>query len=257
MITIFDWFGLNLPIYERYGLIKQAGFEGVMIWWSDENGKADYRLQPQYARSAGLIIENMHTPFEDINNIWLDNLEGEALAANMIRCVEDCSLFEIPCMIMHVSKSDNPPPFNKLGLDRFKRIVEGGERLGVNIAVENTRKTEYLSFVLNGIDSKRIGFCYDSGHHNCHTPKDDLLSMFGSKLMALHLHDNDGSDDQHLLPFDGTCQWSNVMKQINDAGYKGPVALEVNNRGYEHLTPEELLRICFKRAKQLKELMNL
>ena len=28
--------------------------------------------------------------------------------------------------------------------------------------------------------------------------------MFKNKIFAVHLHDNDKSDDVHLLPFDGT-----------------------------------------------------
>lgn len=34
MITIFDWFGYELPTKKRYSLIKEAGFDGVLMWWS-------------------------------------------------------------------------------------------------------------------------------------------------------------------------------------------------------------------------------
>lgn len=218
MITIYDWFGYDLPVTKRYGMIKAAGFDGVMVWCSYEKGDPDYRLQPSYARSAGLIVENMHTPFEHINDIWMDNPDGEALTDEMIRNVKDCQEFDIPVMIMHVSKDDNPPPYNVLGLDRFKRIAEKGEQLGVSIALENTHRADYLSFLLDRIDSPNVGFCYDSGHHHCFTPTVDLLSMFGSRLMALHLHDNDGTGDQHLLPFDGSCRWDDVMSRIAKTG---------------------------------------
>ena len=47
MITIYDWFGYELPIKERYRLIKEAGFDGVLLWWSDGFGRdaclGDYR----------------------------------------------------------------------------------------------------------------------------------------------------------------------------------------------------------------------
>lgn len=32
MITIYDWFGYELPIKERYQLIKEAGFDGSEIY---------------------------------------------------------------------------------------------------------------------------------------------------------------------------------------------------------------------------------
>ncbi len=35
MITIYDWFGYELPKKERYRLIKESGFDGVLMWWSE------------------------------------------------------------------------------------------------------------------------------------------------------------------------------------------------------------------------------
>jgi sugar phosphate isomerase/epimerase len=102
----------------------------------------------------------------------------------------------------------------------------------VNVAFENLRRLGYLKYILSHVDSPRAGFCYDSGHHNCRTPNEDLLSQYGSRLMALHLHDNDGSDDQHRLPFDGTTDWSATMRRIAQSGYKGALALEATNNGH-------------------------
>ena len=50
--------------------------------------------------------------------------------------------------------------------------------------------------------------------------------------MALHLHDNNRIDDQHLIPFDGTIDWQTTMRQIRQSGYKGAIALEAENGGY-------------------------
>jgi hypothetical protein len=78
MFAIYDWFGYELPISERYRLIKKAGFDGVLLWWSECLDRNDYRSGPQIVREAGLSIENIHTPFQVQDNIWLDNLDGEA-----------------------------------------------------------------------------------------------------------------------------------------------------------------------------------
>ena len=122
------------------------------------------------------------------------------------------------------------------------------------MAFENLRKAEYLEFTLTNVNSPRAGFCYDSGHHNCRTPDEDLLEKYGSRLMALHLHDNDGSGDWHLLPFDGNIDWAKTMRNIAAAGYTGAVSLEASNKGYEQLPPREFLRLLFERAKKLETL---
>ena len=245
---------------ELYRMIRRAGFDGVMLWWNNEFRGNVYRNAPLLARKAGLYIENLHTPFEDVNNLWLDTLDGDAIAECFLRCVADCAEFEIPTMVVHLSDGDHPPPYNTRGLNRIKRIVEKAEKSNVNVAFENLRRTDYLAFVLEQVDSPRAGFCYDIGHHNCRTPNDDVLSAFGSRLMALHLHDNDGriigagEEDQHRLPFDGTIDWPATMRKISENAYSGAVALEVINWGYENLSAEAFLHMAFERAKQLETL---
>ncbi len=256
MITTFGWFGYELPMKERCALIKQAGFDGLTLWWSDDLGDSEYRSNPELARNAGLYVENIHTPYEDINNLWLDNLAGESLTDLYLSLVDDCAEYDIPTMVCHLSYKNSPPPFNELGLNRVKRIIDRAETRGVNVAFENLRRLDYLEYVLSHVNSPRAGFCYDSGHHNSFTPNEDLLPKYGSRLFALHLHDNDGTDDQHLLPFDGTLDWAVAMRGIEQAGYTGAVALEVMNKGHEALSPDEFLHLAYERAKKLEALLH-
>jgi len=254
MITTFGWFGYVLPIKERIGIIKKAGFDGVMLWWSETLGNPDYRSAPQWAREAGLFVENVHTPYRDMNNIWLDNLDGESITELLLTVIDDCVEYAIPTMILHLSNSGSPPPC-ETGLNRVRRIVEKAERCAVNVAFENLWELELLEYVLDNIGSNRAGFCFDSGHHHCRARNHDLLSKYGSRLMALHLHDNDGVDDQHRLPFDGTIDWQATMNKIAQTGYKGPIALELGNMGYEGLSPKAFMRLAYERAKRLEALM--
>lgn len=251
MITIYDWFGYELPIKERYQRIKDAGFDGVLLWWSEHLNRNNYRSGPQIVREAGLFIENIHTPFQVQDNIWLDNLDGEASIDCYLQCVNDCAEFEIPTMVVHLPNDDKP--FNSLGLDRIKRIAEKAEQLDVNVALENLHNITNLSYMLEHVDSQRVGFCYDCCHHYNYYPSDDLLSKYGSRLMALHLHDYNGNAI-HRLPFDGIIDWSVAMKKIAKTGYSGSTAIEAMNWGYKDLTVEEFLKKAFERAKMLKAL---
>jgi len=163
-------------------------------------------------------------------------------------------------MVLHASFGIEYPPASELGLDRFKRIADRAERRGVNVAVENMCTAKGIAratTVLERVDAPRLGFCFDSGHHNARkAPEEDMLARFGHRLMALHLHDNDGMDDQHLLPFDGTTDWAEQMRKIAATGYKGPTALEVMHWGYEALPPEEFLALAHERAKRLEALRH-
>ncbi|MCL1888300.1 MAG: sugar phosphate isomerase/epimerase, partial [Kiritimatiellaeota bacterium] len=112
-------------------------------------------------------------------------------------------------------------------------------------------------------DSPRLGFCFDNGHHNARDPQTaDLFARFGHRLMALHLHDNEGyltgagEEDQHRLPFDGTTDWPARMRAIAATGYNGPTSLEVVHDGDHEKSPSEFLALAFERAARLEALRN-
>lgn len=254
MISTYDWFGYDVTIQDRYKLIKEAGFDGVMLWWSDGFGRgADYREGVKHAEQAGLVIENIHTPIQEQDYLFLDNLTGEAVLASYLQCIKDCAEFHIPAMVVHLP--DNNFPLSELGIERIKRIAESAEKLNVNVAMENVRNFCNVSLVLNTIHSPRIGFCYDSCHHANYDSETDLLEQYGNRLMAIHLHDNGGARGQHQLPFDGNICWQNVMKKIADTGYKGATSLEPMNWGYEHLSIQKFLEKAYTAAKRLETMI--
>lgn len=252
-LSIFSWFGFPISMEERFKLIKTTGFDGVLLWWSDEYADVDGNkaYHPELARQNGLFIENMHTPIIRNNSLWEDNIEGKGYEEILLNCIDDCERFEIPTAVVHLTSGDHSLPPNKIGLDRIKRLVEVAERKNVNIAIENLRRPDYLDFVFTNIQSNRLGFCYDSGHENCYTKGTDLLIQYGSKLMALHLYDNDGMDDQHQIPGEGMIDWSVIIQKLKTTGYVGAIALEVTNKfsqNHGKETPEEFLRRAYKTA---------
>lgn len=83
--------------------------------------------------------------------------------------------------------------------------------------------------VLSSFQSKNVNYCYDSCHHINYAPNDDLLKLYGDRLMPLHLQDNGGKHNQHQLPLDGNIDWLTVMRKISLTGYKGATSLEPMN----------------------------
>lgn len=254
MISIYSWFGMDIPTGDHYRLIKRAGFGGVLLWWSGNYGYDNYRSHPDFARNAGLLVENIHAPFELADDLWRDNLNGPEAQRILLNCIEDCAFFEIPAMVVHLTGVDNIPPPCITGLERVKALTAAAEDKGVNIALENIATGENLDYVFSRISSPRLGFCYDSGHHNVRSQEIDLLGKYGERLMALHLHDNCGTIDQHLLPFDGNIDWSNRMKRIAETGYKGATALEVGVWDKNEMSAEVFLAMAYQRAERLEKL---
>ena len=261
MLTIYEDFGYKLSSSELYSAVKQAGFDGITLFWRESFSDAKY-APPLMASNAELYVENIHMPFNvDPNDLWRDSLNGKDITNCFLQWVEDCGRFKIPTLVVHLSYGYDVPNINETGLNRVLRIIDAAEKHNVNIAFENGHTIDAVDFILKHTDSQRAGFCYDSGHHNCYTPNDDLLSKFGARLLALHLHDNQGyingtqSEDQHLLPYDGIVNWPTIMKKIAGHGYSESISLEVMNRGYEDLSAEEFLCLAYERANKLMSIL--
>jgi sugar phosphate isomerase/epimerase len=55
------------------------------------------------------------------------------------------------------------------------------------------------------------------------------ITKIGKRLKCLHIHDNNGHDDDHIAPFDGTVSWKDVMRGLKDAGYEHSFTFEAHN----------------------------
>lgn len=257
MIGIYDCFGYgagyDVPFDQRYKLIRAAGFDCVMLWWSDQFGRGSgYREDARLARGAGLHIENMHAPVHEQNCLSLDSSAGESVFQTYRQCVRDCAEYDISTVVIHLP--DDEHPLEARGVERLKGIIGEAERRNVRIAFENLDNIRNLARVMAMFPSPNVGYCYDSCHHiNC-APAEDLLGLYGDRLMALHLQDNGGRHNQHQLPFDGGIDWPGLMRQIARTGYRGATTLEPMNWDYGQLNIQQFLALACQRARAVDAL---
>lgn len=249
--TIVDYFGYNLSPQERMTAIKSAGFDGVILLWADYFDK-DYKDFPKYADRAGLFVENTHAPYIKANSIWQDTAEGQDYVDHIINCIIDCNTYRIPTLVVHPINGNEPLPTTDIGIERFKRIIDRAEKYSINLAIENQGNADYIGYVFDRLKSDKLKFCFDSGHERYYSPHIDLLDLYGDKLVALHLHDNNGSEDTHELPFTGAVDWCRITNRLKSINYKGAVALETLNKGFDKIeNPVEFLKIALERAKKI------
>jgi L-ribulose-5-phosphate 3-epimerase len=253
-VGIFSWFSYSLPIEDRLRMIKDAGFDATSLWWGDENR----HLQPEIARKLGLEIDNIHTPFTHPNDLWLDRLDGEEYLNMLLQCVEDCAQHTIPIAVIHVTGFSQIAEISQIGMDRVKRLVEAAEKKGIGLAFENLAYLQHLDWIFDTIKSDHLGFCYDSGHENCFCPDTDCLGKFGDRLFAVHLDDNFGDSDTHLLPFDGTVDWAKVKEKLSTCRAVPYLTMEVDfnpkhekSQIYQGLSAQEYLALAYQRILKL------
>lgn len=225
-------------IEEQICMMREIGFEAFFTHWERE-----YPIDKwaKLSRELGMVYQSLHAPFGGVTDIWhADGENAEKAVKDITDCIRCCSENEIGIMVSHCYIGfDGRVEITEKGLERYGRLIDEAERLGVKIAFENTEGEEYLEAIMDNFgSSKAVGFCLDTGHEMCYNYGKNLLSKWGDKLIATHINDNLGirdyngkifwHDDLHLLPFDGIRDWDVLAGRFKECGYNGILTFEMN-----------------------------
>ena len=114
------------------------------------------------------------------------------------------------------------------------------------ICLENLISTDFVNHVdgllnfINKFGSKNLGICLDTGHlHLKDKDQVNFIRKAGTHIKALHLADNEGQRDQHLMPYGcGGVDFVSVIREMKKLGYEGLYNLEIPG---ERNAPLEIL----------------
>jgi sugar phosphate isomerase/epimerase len=113
-------------------------------------------------------------------------------------------------------------------------LADFAARAGVKVALEtgtpNIMTLKETLSVVRMADRKNLGVCLDSGHVNVGgtTKPADAIREIGRLLWTLHLDDNNGDGDFHLVPGRGNIEWKSVAEALRDVSYSGVLNLELS-----------------------------
>jgi sugar phosphate isomerase/epimerase len=72
-----------------------------------------------------------------------------------------------------------------------------------------------------------VGITFDAGHANMgYKPLSYLQSLPAGKIVNVHVHDNDGTGDEHLSVGDGTIDFQTLVCALKKSGYAGNIIVE-------------------------------
>lgn len=258
MIGISSINGLSLPMDERFARIKAAGFESILLWWgADEPDSRAMRVA--LAKKHNLHIENAHATTDNLNTLWLDGDAGDNTLSELKQEITDCSHWEIGTLVVHLTNGSTPPSVSDIGISRIEQLIRHAECKKIRLAFENMRKPEHIRYILNHYTSSYVGLCYDSGHEHFWSPETDWLNEYGARVFAIHLHDNNGDMDSHLVPFDGEIDWSKKTKQIAESSYTGTITIESeihSSNRYDKDGLDSFLSYTYLSGKKLAEMIR-
>lgn len=170
--------------------------------------------------------------------------EGEARDALILatkRSIEACAMLGIPHTVVHAAGcGPTKAEFDRKNIAFYRLFESDAEKYNVDLLTENSAEawnpeyflrtgTEIREFV-ESAGIPRLHINWDTGHGNVQgcSQYDDIIAM-GSELRALHIQDNDGKADAHLMPLMGTVNFDDVIRGLIDAGFTGDFTFEGSN----------------------------
>ena len=131
--------------------------------------------------------------------------------------------------------------------EMFLELLPFAKGCGVKIATENMwiwdEKTDQSAFAacataadfrrhLDLVQDDAFVACLDIGHAEMRGSGDGAVAIIhalGSRIQALHIHDNDRWHDRHQIPFSMALDFETIVEALRKTGYSGYFTLEAKS----------------------------
>jgi sugar phosphate isomerase/epimerase len=186
---------------------------------------------------APIALRGDATTLHDLCSIASASTERRARAVDEIRqTLELTSVLPFRQLVVHVGvpDGDNAAGDNDTAAARrsLEQLVPMAEARGVELALEVM--TNHLStpdalveLVEDVLDTPAAGVCLDVGHARLLGDPVDAIEAASGHIIAAHVHDTRGARDEHLVPYDGSIDWSRTLLAFQKVGYSGPWTFEL------------------------------
>lgn len=229
-----------------------------------------YRPYKEAADANGIAVHQMHAPFPSMK---VGNGEMNAyIHMAFEKCIRVAALLDCHYLVAHpiyVDAHRTEDEDFRVNFDAFVTYANLLKETGVMMCIENVYwdfegrnlcfSGSNASFLIRliealneSIGTECFGLCYDNGHANV-TGKDQYQEIlrFGKHLKVLHIHDTDGTFDNHLIPYtsryldrQGT-DWNGVLKGLAKIGFDGCISFETDGglNGFPKEVRHDALRL--------------
>ena len=243
---------------EKIKAIYDAGFKYVdfslySLSLNDEYMKENWEEKildlKEYADNLGVKFVQAHSPGG--NPCSTNEDEVDSLIKTTKRSIEICGVLGIPNTVVHAGTNESFSKEKWLESNKnfYAQILPVAKENNVNVLCENTttknigkafgltnadRMLEFIQYV----DHQNFHACWDVGHGNCERNQISNINKLGKEIFAIHLDDNFGNQDSHLLPYCGNADFRSIVKALDNIGFEGYYSFEADgsnrNIGWYH-----------------------
>ncbi len=117
--------------------------------------------------------------------------------------------------------------------ESLQHLLEDASRLNLRLVIENHQwwslfeTPEDFHDLIGTHPLSGLGACWDTGHGWLAAHPAETACRLNEHLVTVHLHDNDGREDLHLVPTEGNLSWELLIPGLRRIGYQGPFMMEL------------------------------
>jgi sugar phosphate isomerase/epimerase len=249
-----------------------AGFPSVEIFCArphiDYRDKAQIGELGHWFRDSKLQLHSVHSP------IYNDDVGGRsgpqsivditettkakriAIVDEVKRALEIADVIPFRYLVQHFGTVGQE--FDERRIDSafssLEEIKVFAAQRGVQVLLENIPNehstAERLNYFL-GQTHLDLGYCFDIGHAHLGAGIDHEFELMKDRIRSTHLHDNNGEEDSHLFPFNGTIDWRRAMELLRSRPDQYPLLLELKEPPKLEQPIEQAMR-AFDKLQEIK-----
>jgi sugar phosphate isomerase/epimerase len=230
-----DDFDALLP----FCLSKGLGIELQSFWNPVQPESYPQRIHYQLEKIKAIDFRAFHGPFGDLNCGSYDPMIRAVSRQRMeLGYQTACALQATHLVFHHGYVPHTSPPKNWIPrfVEFWKSFLEGKPE-NLHFHLENLLELvpDIIIDTIEGISDPRVSVCLDTGHAHCNSNTSVLewIEKLGDRIEYVHLHDNDGTSDQHRAIGEGTIPFKEVCSALNEYSPEAIWALESETRGIE------------------------
>lgn len=266
--------------------LKAAGFEHIdlnlasidnelnMFFAEDWEQKA-HALREE-AEKIGVTFIQSHAPYNPRRSFKSYPAEYEEhFKEVLMRGQKISEICGVPNTVIHPLAEINAPMEDmeahvRYNYEFYDEFLSACDKAGMCACFENLPlgygqyATQVLELVKAGKDHN-VAACWDFGHGELMYPKRTWsdadqtagILLLKDRIRAVHVHDNLGKEDNHLLPFLGVVAWEKVLPALREAGFQGDLVFEIKqnaNMPYELM--DDSMRFCAAVGEKLIKLFE-
>jgi sugar phosphate isomerase/epimerase len=256
---------------EIFSFVSRAGLDGIEYWLETPHfwlrGLPTDEVLACRERHPELSIITVHAPILDLNPCSINPEVAEVSIRYAVRSVAIAEQLGAHILTLHPGRRTAKRPPGAADFARFERYIsalrEAAMHNSLKICMENMEPAvnsflcapERLRQLLD--DEPWLTFTLDVSHALAKSDEEPLryIELCHDRLVNVHLSRKEGKILH--LPLDKSPLMAMVMHALKDAGYTGPLTLEIDDLNFPHpFSAEEKIAVLSRDRAFMRECME-